>query len=533
MSETILYLDCSSGISGDMTVAALLDLGADRQVLLDALNSLPLSGYSIEIKDVYKSGIRACDFNVILDAEHENHDHDMEYLHGHTHSGHDCIHEHSDHEHIHEHSDHEHIHEHSDHEHVHEHSDHEHENAHERSSHEHAHSARSLQDIISIIRAGNLTAAAADLAIRIFEILAKAEAKVHGKDINDVHFHEVGAVDSIVDIVAAAVCLNNLHPDQVVVSALTEGCGQIRCQHGLIPVPVPAVTAIAEQEQLVLRLTDIQGELVTPTGAAIAAAIRTLDTAVQTQSMSCTDGVIFPPAQGKKYFHKLPEQFLIEKTGLGAGKRKYETPGVLRAMWLISDTDRNFPNTIRLDTPLDAKFNVKSDMLPNAMPNVTPNELSAPAAPQIGSDSILVLETNIDDCTGEALAFTMQRLLDAGALDAFCIPISMKKNRPAYLLKAICNPEDREILEAIIFENTTTIGIRRQTMQRTKLSRRIVPVQTPWGQADIKCCDYERNVKYFPENDSVSRLAMENGIGFPKMYRLLQDFAYENMKSCH
>ncbi len=494
MNENILYLDCSSGISGDMTVAALLDLGADRQVLLDALNSLPLSGYSIEIKDVYKSGIRACDFNVVLDAEHENHDHDMEYLHGHTHS---CQ------KHDHEHSEHEHSHEHSGQEHIHEHSEHDHECSHKHSGHGHTHSARNLQDIISIIRAGNLTAQAADLAIRIFEILAKAEAKVHGKDINEVHFHEVGAIDSIVDIVAAAVCLDNLHPDQVVVSALTEGCGQIRCQHGLIPVPVPAVTAIAEQEQLMLRLTDIQGELVTPTGAAIAAAIRTLN--------------------------KLPEQFLIQKSGLGAGKREYETPGVLRAMWLVGETNKISVRTATTDKAHDAPFDAISGTPINVVPDVSLNAMPFPVTTPVESDSILVLETNIDDCTGEALAFTMQRLLEAGALDAFYLPIYMKKNRPAYLLKAICNPEDREVLEAIIFENTTTIGIRRQTMQRTKLSRKIISVQTPWGQADIKCCDYETDAKYFPENDSVSRLAMENGIGFPKMYRLLQDFAYENL----
>ncbi|MCC8049474.1 MAG: nickel pincer cofactor biosynthesis protein LarC [Clostridiales bacterium] len=493
MNENILYLDCSSGISGDMTVAALLDLGADRQVLLDALNSLPLSGYSVEIKDVYKSGIRACDFNVILDAEHENHDHDMEYLHGHTHSCHELVHdEHSEHEH----SGQGHIHEHSEHAHSHEHSDHEH-------VHSHTHSARNLQDIISIIHAGNLTAPAADLTIRIFEILAKAEAKVHGKGINEVHFHEVGAIDSIVDIVAAAVCLDNLHPDQVVVSALTEGCGQIRCQHGLIPVPVPAVTAIAEQEQLMLRLTDIQGELVTPTGAAIAAAIRTLN--------------------------KLPEQFLIKKSGLGAGKREYETPGVLRAMWLVGETNKISIRTATTDKAHDAPLDAISGTPTNVVPDVSLNAMPFPVTTPVDSDSILVLETNIDDCTGEALAFTMQRLLEAGALDAFYLPIYMKKNRPAYLLKAICNPEDREVLEAIIFENTTTIGIRRQTMQRTKLSRKIISVQTPWGQADIKCCDYESNTKYFPENDSVSRLAMENGIGFPKMYRLLQNFAYENL----
>ncbi|MCD7813222.1 MAG: nickel pincer cofactor biosynthesis protein LarC [Lachnospiraceae bacterium] len=496
MRENILYLECSSGISGDMTVAALLDLGADRDVLERALKSLPLSGYSIEIKEVYKSGIRACDFNVILDTEHENHDHDMAYLHGNgnEHTSVIYAHEHSalSHEHAddplnhgenplnHEGDPHEHAH--ADRLHdlkeaalipadgSHAHTDDVHHHAHS----SHSHSARNLQDIIKIIRAGDLRASAADLAVRIFEIVAKAEAQVHGKAIHEVHFHEVGAVDSIVDIVAAAVCLDNLHPDQVVVSTLTEGCGQIRCQHGLIPVPVPAVTAIAEMEDLPLRFTDIQGELVTPTGAAIAAAIRTGE--------------------------KLPEQFRIRKVGLGAGKRAYATAGVLRAMLL---------------EPADS--------------DTEEHACAAEKEKSSTSDSVLVLETNIDDCTGEALSFTMQQLLNAGALDVFSIPIYMKKNRPAWLLETICNPENREALEAIIFQNTTTIGIRRQAMLRTRLSRRIVTVETDWGVADIKCCDDGQTIRYFPENDSVSRLAIKNGIGFPEMYRLLQTFANHHL----
>ncbi|MCD8103478.1 MAG: nickel pincer cofactor biosynthesis protein LarC [Lachnospiraceae bacterium] len=448
MKETILYLECSSGISGDMTVAALLDLGADRAVLEAALKSLPLTGYTIEIKDVYKSGIRACDFHVILDEAHENHDHDMEYLHGgetHRHEGRG-----EGEAHVHP------------------------EDPsytkqpgsiHSGAAGAHTHSARNLQDVVKIIRAGSLSAAASDLAIRIFEIVAKAEAEVHGKELHEVHFHEVGAVDSIVDIVAAAVCLDNLHPNHVVVSTLTEGCGQIRCQHGLIPVPVPAVTAIAMQEGLTLRLSNVQGELVTPTGAAIAAAIRTDDS--------------------------LPEQFHIKKVGLGAGKRTYQTPGILRAMWM---------------------------------------EPAVKKRQQDEADAILVLETNIDDSTGEALAFTMQQLFAAGALDVFSIPIYMKKNRPAWLLKTICNQEDRDVMEAIIFQNTTTIGIRRQSMQRTKLKRRIVSMRTPWGTADIKCCDdHSGTTRFYPENDSVSRFAKENGIGFSEMYRLVQEYAGKHL----
>lgn len=452
MNHSILYLECNSGISGDMTVAALLDLGADRQILLDALSSLPLTGYSIEIKDVYKSGIRACDFNVILD--HDNHDHDMDYLHGHAHSIAD------EHNHTHSHNlsdEHEQIHRHD-------HSMtvgdvHGHDTDESQHIHHHHHDARNLNDITKIIQVGQLSSGAKDLALKIFQILAEAEAAVHGKTLEEIHFHEVGAVDSIVDIVAVAVCIDNLSPSGIVISALTDGKGQIRCQHGLIPVPVPAVTAIAMQNDLTLNISDVEGELVTPTGAAIAAAVRTATT--------------------------LPKEFRIRRIGFGAGKRDYAATGLLRAMLL---------QPLSKDT----------------------------------HDTILSLETNVDDCSGEALSYTMQLLLDAGALDAFCIPIYMKKNRPACLLKVLCNPEQRAEMESIIFRNTTTIGIRIQEMQRTKLPRKIFALETPWGMADVKCCTYGNDTYYYPENDSVSRLAKQNGTGFTEMYNMIQAYAREN-----
>ena len=452
MNHSILYLECNSGISGDMTVAALLDLGADRQILLDALSSLPLTGYSIEIKDVYKSGIRACDFNVILD--HDNHDHDMDYLHGHAHNMTD---EH-DHTHSHNLSD--------EHGQIHRHDHsmtvgdvHGHDTDESQHIHHHHHDARNLNDITKIIQTGQLSSGAKDLALKIFQILAEAEAAVHGKTLEEIHFHEVGAVDSIVDIVAVAVCIDNLSPSGIVISALTDGKGQIRCQHGLIPVPVPAVTAIAMQNDLTLNISDVEGELVTPTGAAIAAAVRTAAT--------------------------LPKDFRIRRIGFGAGKRDYAATGLLRAMLL---------QPLSKDT----------------------------------HDTILSLETNVDDCSGEALSYTMQLLLDAGALDAFCIPIYMKKNRPACLLKVLCNPEQRAEMESIIFRNTTTIGIRIQEMQRTKLPRKIFALETPWGMADVKCCTYGNDTYYYPENDSVSRLAKQNGTGFTEMYNMIQAYAREN-----
>lgn len=305
-----LYLECESGISGDMTVAALLDLGADQQVLREALASLSVSGFDIRISRVKKSGLDACDFDVILDKEHENHDHDMEYLHGHTHA-----HNHGT-EHMHGHDVHNH-----DAEYI-----HEHHGADDMHEHEH----RSFADILQIIESSSLTERAKKTSADIFSVLADAEAKAHGVPKNQVHFHEVGAVDSIVDILSAAVCLDNLDIDQVIVTELSEGRGTIRCQHGILPIPVPAVANIVQANHLRLKLTQVEGELVTPTGAAIVAAVRTSD--------------------------KLPESFFIEKTGLGAGKREYACAGILRAMLLEFENKESWvekDEICKLETNID------------------------------------------------------------------------------------------------------------------------------------------------------------------------------------
>ena len=263
-----------------MTVAALLDLGADKEVLDRVLESLSVSGFQIKISRVVKSGIDACDFDVMLDKNHENHDHDMEYLHGghHDHtagnlSGHTP-------EHVHTHDS--------------------------ESAHGHHHEHRGLKEITHIIEHSIMTDNAKKIALRIFEILAKAESKAHNVPVDQVHFHEVGAVDSIVDIVSVAVCLDNLDITDVIVPVLYEGRGTIRCQHGILPIPVPAVANVVSENHLCLKMTEVEGELVTPTGAAIVAAVKTED--------------------------KLPEKFEIQKVGIGAGKRQYECPGILRAM---------------------------------------------------------------------------------------------------------------------------------------------------------------------------------------------------------
>lgn len=405
-----LYLDCPSGISGDMAVAALLDLGADENVLRQALKSLPVSGYEVKISRVVKSGLDACDFNVILDKAHENHDHDMEYLHGHDH------HHHHDHDHHH---------------------------------HEH----RGLKEIMEIIRQGEMTDGAKALAVKIFQIIGQAEAKAHGVPADQVHFHEVGAVDSIVDIVAFAVCFDNLGITEVVLPKLNEGTGTVRCQHGILPVPVPAVANIVSDCQLPLHIMDVAGEFVTPTGAAIAAAIFTSV--------------------------KLPETFYIKKIGLGAGKRHYERPSLLRAMLI--------------------------------------------GTPEEKQDRIYKLETDIDDCSGETLGFVSELLFEAGARDVHFMPVYMKKNRPAYELCVICTPEDVETMEQIIFENTTTIGIRKIPMERTILPRSVKTVQTPFGEAVVKVCDINGQQRFYPEYESVTALCRRHHMSYSQMYACIME----------
>ena len=460
-----LYLECYSGISGDMTVAALLDLEADRSVLDRVLKSLKVSGFETKISRVVKSGIDACDFDVVLDKEHENHDHDMEYLHGHHHKGHENNHFYN-HNHAHE-DEAEHFH------------SHEHNHAHGAGSAQdrHHHEHRGIKEITYIIEHSAMTENAKKIALRIFEILAEAESKAHNVPVDQVHFHEVGAVDSIVDIVSVAVCLDDLDVTEVIVPVLCEGRGTVRCQHGILPIPVPAVANIVSANHLYLKMTEVEGELVTPTGAAIVAAVKTKD--------------------------KLPETFEIQKIGIGAGKRQYECPGILRAMIISQSAEID-----------EAKAQTEEFKNPEIGNNPK-------AENQETKDTIIKMETNIDDCSGEVLGFVMERLMKAGARDVHYVPVFMKKNRPAWVLNVICKEEDMETLQNIIFEETTTIGIRYSRMERTILPRETRTLSTPWGEVQVKVCTLNGKEQLYPEYESVAQLSREKEIPFAEIYRYI------------
>ncbi|MCL1889360.1 MAG: LarC family nickel insertion protein [Desulfovibrionaceae bacterium] len=278
-ARKILYLEAQSGISGDMAVAALLDLGADPEKLKQALASLGLDGYRLEISQVSKCGILARDFNVILEENEDLAEHSHKHAHhesvcGHAH-GHDRLHG---------------------------------------PEHPPARSSRNFKDIVRIIRGSAISAKAKALAEKTFRILAEAEAEAHGLSPEEVHFHEAGALDSIVDIVAAAICLDDLEVEETVISRLTEGRGHVLCRHGLLPVPAPAVLNIARTHGLILHLAEEEEEMVTPTGAAIAAALKTQD-------------------------HP-PPGFIVRAVGLGAGKKDFRRANILRAM-LLEEHDKD------------------------------------------------------------------------------------------------------------------------------------------------------------------------------------------------
>ena len=379
-----LYFECYAGVSGDMAVAALLDLGGNPEKLAECLNSLQLDEFDYEISRKKSYGLEGCDFNVIL-HEHEHH-------HGH-------------------------------------------------------HCHRHLSDILAILERAELPPGARDLAEKIFRIIAEAEAKAHGCSPEEVHFHEVGAVDSIVDIVSAAVLADDLGIERCVVTGLSEGTGTVRCQHGELPVPVPAVVNIASTSGIPLRVTDVKGEMITPTGIAIAAALR-------------TDS-------------ELPAEYTIEKIGIGLGKRDFGRPNLLRAMFL-----------------------------------------SEKAAPE----QIYVLESNIDDSTGEMLGLAMEELLAAGAKDVSFIPCYMKKNRPAVMVKIIAEKSAIPEIEKTLFRCTTAIGLRKYPVERVCMKRKIIPVKTAFGEIEVKRCSYDGIVRYYPEFESVKNAVKATGISYQEIF---------------
>ena len=430
------YLECFSGVSGDMFLGALIDAGVPRRVLEDATAALGV-GARLEISRVVRSGISATKVDVWVDGEK-----DLpreEYwakqdsvralpAESHHEHGHDHAHKH-DHHHDHEDT-----------------SDVETSRPGTPAPHEHSH-VRGLVEIREIIGKAAISAAAKKTAIKIFEALGMAEAKIHATSIEKVHFHEVGAVDAMVDIVCAAVGADALGVDEIVCSPLNVGGGSVKCAHGTFPVPAPATVELLKDAPV--YSTGVQAELVTPTGAAI----------VKTMA---------------RRFAAFPEM-KIERSGYGAGSREFA----------------GLPNVVRL----------------------TLGEAAPTLAGKTASEMLTVLEANLDDLNPQVFGYVMDRLLAEGALDAFGMPVQMKKNRPGTLLTVLCKPEDASKLTQLIFTETTTLGVRRREELRHTLARRWENVTTQWGEVRIKIASMNGTVtNYAPEYEDCRRIASEHHV---------------------
>src|ERR1035437_4161678 len=424
-----LYLDLFSGIAGDMFIAALLDLGVDARQLERELKKLKLDGYHLHISRQQKSAIAGVKFDVHL-APEPDHEH-----------AHDHGHQHHEHEHHHEHS-------HDD--------------------------SRNFSEIKQLISRSKLSAWVKQKSIAVFQRIAEAEGKIHGLPPNEVHFHEVGAVDSIVDIVGAAIALELLGKPRVFASPVVEATGWIKCAHGRFPVPAPATLAILGARKIPVSQCDEPHELVTPTGAALLAE--------------------FAESFGAM------ENLVAEKIGFGLGTRDNETrPNVLRAV--LGET---------LESSLQA----------------VPRPKQAKAwTPTVDweTDRVAVLETNLDDCTGEILGSFVETALAAGALDVFHTPIQMKKNRPGVLLTILCAESDADKFSELMLRETTAFGVRKTIAERRKLRREFAEVKTAFGEMTVKIGRLGgKVVQAAPEFEPAKKLAAQKKVPLKQIYEAVK-----------
>ncbi len=389
MAQRIAYLDCHSGISGDMFLGALLDAGLPIDTLRNALAALPVKDYQLTLEPFHDKGIHGSRFDVVLSEQEQP--------------------------------------------------------------------TRHLSDIVALLHASTLPIRVRDIALAIFQCLAEAEATVHGSSIEEVHFHEVGAIDAIVDIVGAAIGVEALEISQLYASPLPLTSGHVKTAHGLLPVPAPATLEILRRVKAPWRSCPIEGELVTPTGAAILATLVHFET----------------PA------------IAIEKIGYGFGQKRLPWPNCLR---LCLGQTYGASNICDADT-----------------------------------DWVTVIESHIDNMSGELLGGLMERLFAAGALDVSYTPLQMKKNRPATLVTVICPSEEGDALALVLLRETSTLGIRIQQVQRLKAQRSQVQIETPLGMMTVKMkCLGTRVISATPEYEECQRIANERCLPLAEVYEVVR-----------
>lgn len=415
-----LYLECNMGASGDMLMGALVDLMPDGAKFIEKLNGLGIPGVAIAREDKASCGVHGTHMIVKVHGEEEISEdvHVQGHEHGHSH----------DHEHSHDHShgrDHDHDHDHGHHHHT------------------------GMHEIRHIVRHMPVSEKVKTDILAVYGLIADAESQVHGTTVEQIHFHEVGNMDAVADIAAVCLAIEELSPDRIVASPVHVGHGQVRCAHGILPVPAPATAMILKGVPCYGGA--IEGELCTPTGAALL-----------------------------KYF---AESFgnqpvmTTEKIGYGMGTKEFAAANLLRAWIGECEAER---------------------------------------------EQIMELNCNLDDCTGEQLGYTMEVLMNAGALDVFFTPIQMKKNRPAYLLSCICNVEDTARFSELMLKHTTTLGVRAKACSRMKLNRESQIIHTEYGDVRLKVSEGYGVTRRKPEFDDLIRLAEENQVSVDRVRAVVE-----------
>ena len=440
-----LYIECTMGAAGDMLTAALLELMPDKEAALAKLNAMGIPGVVFEAEPSAKCGITGTHMRVLIHGKEEGavpcgHMHAQEDHHEHNHA-HEHHHEHDHHVHTHAHA---HVREDA---HCHDSDVHDHAHHHEHDAHHHAH--HGMAEIRSLIAELAVSETVKEKALAVYQSIAEAESKVHGAEVDQIHFHEVGSMDAVADVTAVCLLMELLAPEQVIVSPIHVGSGTVLCAHGRLPVPAPATALILEG--MPIYGGSVQGELCTPTGAAL----------LKTFADS---------------FGPMPPM-TVAKTGYGMGTKDFEQANCLRAM-LGEPFPMNGTGS-KMQTGQAAEGENTGSRGAAGKDTETEN----PAARE---GRITEISCNLDDMTGEDIAFAAERILQAGALDVFTESIYMKKGRPAVKLTVLARPEDEERLAGEIFRHTSTIGVRIHTDRRYELARRSEQRKTPLGTIEVK-----------------------------------------------